>query len=167
MVLEQLHRHGAAPRNVHDLATAREALAADEAAGLQRELSRGMSYEIGIDSFFGASHAMRPTGEKHTHSFRVQASFVTEAIDAHGFTVGFREVSNLLEHEARRYANQFLNEIPPFTIVQATGENLAAVIYRNLDQSLTEALPDGPRLVAVTLWENPTSYIRVGAGRPS
>jgi 6-pyruvoyltetrahydropterin/6-carboxytetrahydropterin synthase len=133
-------------------------------ASIQATLAAGMSYELGIDSFFGAAHAMRPGGERHTHSFRVQAAFVTDSIDENGMICGFREVSDLLDAEARRYSNRFLNEIEPFDSVQATGENLAAVIYRNLLTSLVEHMPDGPRLIGVTLWENPTSYVRVGMG---
>lgn len=120
-----------------------------------------MRYELGIDSFFGASHAMRPSGERHTHSFRVQASFLTDSVDANGMVIGFREVSNLLEAEAKRYSGRFLNDLEPFTRIQATGENLAAVIFRNMAASLSERLPEGPRLITVTLWENPTSYVRV------
>lgn len=128
---------------------------------LQRAITSGMRYELGIDSFFGASHAMRPSGERHTHSFRVQASFHTDSVDANGMVVGFRDVTNLLDAEARRYSGRFLNELEPFTRIQATGENLAAVIFRNLDAALGESLPGGPQLVTVTLWENPTSYVRV------
>lgn len=134
-------------------------------AGSQEDLASGLTYEMGIDSFFGASHAMRPNGARHTHSFRVQASFVTEALDASGMTVGFREVSNLLDAEAKRFASMFLNELEPFTVIEPTGENLASLIFRNLLTSLQATLPDGPRLIGVTLWENPTSYVRVGRGR--
>lgn len=130
-------------------------------AELQATVSEGMRYEVAIDSFFGASHAVSPAGERHTHSFRVQATFLCEALDDRGMTVGFREITNLLEAEARKYSNQFLNDIAPFTVIQASGENLATVIYRNLEVACREALADGPLLQAVTLWENPTSYVRV------
>ena len=45
---------------------------------VQRAMATGMAYELAMDSFFGASHAIRPSGERHTHSFRVQAVFVIE-----------------------------------------------------------------------------------------
>ncbi|MCC6385784.1 MAG: 6-carboxytetrahydropterin synthase [Dehalococcoidia bacterium] len=128
---------------------------------LQATLAGGMCYEVAIDSFFGASHAVRPSGERHTHSFRVQATFLCDGLDQRGMTVGFREITDLLEAEARRYANQFLNDIPPFTVIQASGENLATVIYRNLEIACKSALPGGPKLAAITLWENPSSSVRV------
>ncbi|HMS57662.1 MAG TPA: 6-carboxytetrahydropterin synthase [Tepidiformaceae bacterium] len=128
---------------------------------LQATVSEGMRYEVAIDSFFGASHAVRPSGERHTHSFRVQATFLCDGLDARGMTVGFREITTLLEAEAKKYSNQFLNDVPPFTVIQASGENLVTVIYRNLEAACRTALADGPRLSAVTLWENPTSYVRV------
>ncbi len=132
---------------------------------LQGALSAGLAYELGIDSFFGASHSMRPTGERHTHSFRVQASFVTESVDDNGMIVGFREVSDLLDEQAKRFVNRYLNDMEPFAVLQPTGENLAAVIYRDLVSALVEQMADPPRLVSVTLWENPTSYVRVSPGR--
>lgn len=131
---------------------------------VQGAISAGLRYRLAIDSFFGASHAIRPNGEKHTHSYRVQAVFVTERVDAEGMVAGFREVKNLLEAEAKRYANRFLNEMYPFTVVQPTGENLASVIFRNVEARLLEEMPGGPRLVSVTLWENPTISVTVEAG---
>ncbi len=132
---------------------------------IQRTLASGMTYELAMDSFFGASHAMRPSGERHTHSFRVQGTFVTDSVDDNGMICGFREVSNMLEAEAKRYVNRFINEVAPFDVVQPTGENIATVIYRNLMTALTEEMPGGPELTGVTLWENPTSSVRVGMWR--
>jgi 6-pyruvoyltetrahydropterin/6-carboxytetrahydropterin synthase len=136
-----------------------------EPALLQRSMAAGMAYELTIDSFFGASHAIRPSGERHTHSFRVQGAFVTDSVDDNGMICGFREVSDILDREARKYVNQFINEIKPFDIVQPTGENLATVIFRNVVTALTTDMPGGPELVSVTLWENPTSSVRVGMWR--
>ena len=122
-----------------------------------------LSFELGIDSFFGASHSMRPDGARHTHSFRIQATFVTDEVDEEGMVVGFREVSDLLEREARRYANAYINDIPPFDVIQPTGENIATVVFKNLAAALEVELEQGPRLIAVTLWESPTSYVKVKA----
>jgi 6-pyruvoyltetrahydropterin/6-carboxytetrahydropterin synthase len=128
---------------------------------LSSEVQAALRFELGIDSFFGASHSMRPNGERHTHSFRIQATFVTDAVDDDGMVVGFREVSNLLDAEAKKYVSRYINDIAPFDRIQPTGENIAAVVFRNLRQALAAELPLGPRLVAVTLWESPTSYVKV------
>jgi 6-pyruvoyltetrahydropterin/6-carboxytetrahydropterin synthase len=138
---------------------------ASEPALVQRAMATGMAYELAMDSFFGASHAIRPSGETHTHSFRVQATFVTDSVDDNGMICGFREVSDMLDGESRRYVNRFINDLKPFDVVQPTGENLATVIFRNLLTALEENMPGGPQLVSVTLWENPTSSVRVGMWR--
>lgn len=138
-------------------------LGAEQPLIVQAAVSAGLTYRMAIDSFFGATHAIRPKGEKHTHSYRVQAIFETERVDENGMVAGFREVLNLLEAEAKRLANRFLNELHPFTIIQPTGENVAAVIFRNLEARMLEEMPDGPRLVSVTLWENPTVSVTVDA----
>jgi 6-pyruvoyltetrahydropterin/6-carboxytetrahydropterin synthase len=140
---------------------AKRQVAAPDGEVLQRGLSAGLRYRLALDSFFGASHSIRPNGEKHTHSYRVQAVFVTDRVDANGMVAGFREVLNLLEREAKKFANRYLNELYPFTEVQPTGENVAAVIFRELDVALLEEMPGGPELVSVTLWENPTVSVTV------
>jgi 6-pyruvoyltetrahydropterin/6-carboxytetrahydropterin synthase len=127
------------------------------------ELTAGLTYELAVDSFFGAAHAMRPGGARHTHSFRVQATFVNDRIDDHGMVVGFREMTDLLESEARRFANSFINDIPPFDHIQPTAENIAAYILRSVQYELRLRPEGSPRLVAVTLWENPTSYVKAVA----
>ncbi len=121
----------------------------------------GLTFELGIDSFFSASHAMRPEGERHTHSFRIQATFVTDAVDDDGMVVGFREVNDLLDQQTKRYANSYVNDLPPFDTIQPTGENIIRAVFRDLEASVEAELPVGLRLVAVTLWESPTSYVRV------
>ncbi|WP_322819220.1 6-carboxytetrahydropterin synthase [Tepidiforma sp.] len=143
------------------VALARRTVSIPDSAELQRGLSAGLRYRLALDSFFGASHSIRPNGEKHTHSYRVQAVFVTERVDENGMVAGFREVLNLLEREAKKFANRYLNELYPFTEVQPTGENVAAVIFRELDAALLEEMPGGPILVSVTLWENPTVSVTV------
>ncbi len=138
-------------------------LGPEQAPGVQAAIAAGLTYRMAIDSFFGASHAIRPNGEKHTHSYRVQAIFETDRVDENGMVAGFRDVLNLLEAEAKRLANRFLNELHPFTIIQPTGENVAAVIFRDLEARMLEEMPGGPRLVSVTLWENPTVSVTVEA----
>ena len=132
-------------------------------AGAQRQLSAGLSYEMGIDSFFGASHAIRPDGPRHTHSFRVQVTLVSDALDEEGMMRGFRGVSNVLNEEIQQLANRFLNEIEPFDVIQATSENLAGFLFRKLREGLAGSNGSDSGVVALTLWENPTTYVRVRA----
>lgn len=88
-----------------------------------------LRHQLGIDSFFAASHRKRPHGERHSHSFRLQALIAHHEINADGMLVGFREASDLLETEAKPNGNQDINEVPPFVDLQATGENIATVLF--------------------------------------
>lgn len=135
------------------------------AVGQQRQLSAGLSYEMGIDSFFGSSHAIRPGGPRHTHSFRVQVTLVSDALDEEGMMRGFRGVSNVLSEEVQRLANRFLNEIEPFDVLQPTSENLAGFLFQRLRIGLVTSAGSDSGVVALTLWENPTTYVRVRAAR--
>lgn len=137
--------------------------AAVPALATQRLLSGGLTYEMGIDSFFGASHAVGADGPRHTHSFRVQVTLVSDTVDEQGMMRGFRGVSNVLNDEVQQLANRFLNEVAPFDVLQPTGENLAAFLFRRLCDGLASAEGSDSGVVALTLWENPTTYVRVRA----
>ena len=55
-----------------------------------------------------------------------------------------------------QFDNTVLNQIPPFTEIQPTSENVAAVIYHDLVQALA-GHPVAVRSVCV--WETPTNYV--------
>ncbi len=117
-------------------------------------------YELGADMFFNARHYVTINGVKgpvHPHSWKVRVSLQENTLDQNGLLVGFAEVKGKVQKEIGRFDNTLLNSVPPFDRLQPTSENVAAVIYHELESALQQ-LPVKLRYVGV--WETPTNYVQ-------
>jgi 6-pyruvoyltetrahydropterin/6-carboxytetrahydropterin synthase len=75
-----------------------------------------------------------------------------EQLDQTGMLVDFLDVKSLMGEILNRIDHQFLNEIPPFDVVNPSAENIAEYFY----QEMTGKLEDTPvpvRISEVKIWE--------------
>ena len=120
----------------------------------------GFVYEITLDMFFNARHFVVMNGvpgEVHTHSYRLQVRCRSRQLeqDSH-VVVGYTAIRERMNQVVSAYNNQLLNDLPPFQRLQPTTENLAAVLFQQLERLLAD-LP--VELVGVTVWESPTESV--------
>ena len=110
---------------------------------------------------FAAAHRLRgyqgDCEQLHGHNYRVEIEVRATGLDELGMGVDFRairvagrEVVGVLDH-------RLLNDIPPFTQVNPTAENIAVYVYEQLGRHL-----DGERarVHAVTVWETDRDSVR-------
>jgi 6-pyruvoyltetrahydropterin/6-carboxytetrahydropterin synthase len=64
--------------------------------------------------------------------------------------VDFKEIKSATRQIALSFDHHYLNEIPPFTRLNPTAENLAAYFFQALAESLND---DRIKVKAVTVWE--------------
>ncbi len=121
---------------------------------------QGYAYEISLDVFFNARHAVISDGTRgvvHAHSYRLAATFRAQILSREeAFAVGYQELRERIKQVASAYNNAFLNDLPPFRKVQPTTEALSAVIYQQI-QRMIARLP--VELVRVTVYESPTEAV--------
>ncbi|HWQ15922.1 MAG TPA: 6-carboxytetrahydropterin synthase [Roseiflexaceae bacterium] len=117
----------------------------------------GHCYDLAVDTFFNARHFVviaGRTGPQHDHSYRMRARCVSPGLSLQDHTViGFHELRTILHDIASAYNNRLLNDLPVFRRLQPTTENLAAVLFQQIQRELVD-LP--LTLVSVTVWESPT-----------
>lgn len=117
-------------------------------------------YEIVVDTFFNARHAVVIAGRQgpiHAHSYRLQVRCRSWALETEDqVVVGYQPLRERMKQVVQAYNNRLLNDLPPFQRLQPTTENLAAVLFQQLQQMLG-ALP--VELVSITVWESPTEAI--------
>lgn len=113
-------------------------------------------FEVAVEQGFASAHALRNYKGRceniHGHNWKVQVVIQGERLDDTGLLVDFIDVKNLMANIIDRIDHQFLNEIPPFDIVNPSAENIAEYFY----QKMTEGLGDTPVPVKVTevkIWE--------------
>ncbi len=122
------------------------------------------SVKVQVDAFFNARHEVALDGASspvHSHSWRVQCEIKGDFDEATGVLVPFAAVKRILQTAVEGYNDTLLNEVQPFDRVQPTSENIAATLYRKLARAVQ---PMPARLVALSVWESPTSCITYSEG---
>ncbi len=111
-------------------------------------------YRVRIEGFFEAAHNLRSYHGKpeslHGHSFKVEVELEAPKLDKEEMAFDFVELKNALEKRIRLLDYTYLNEVPPFTDVAPSAENLARWFFDELEDM---AHSGGCRIVEVRVWE--------------
>ncbi|MDR1014094.1 MAG: 6-carboxytetrahydropterin synthase QueD [Coriobacteriales bacterium] len=146
-----------------DTGTGTEAEAADtEEAGAGATGGRTTgtgTYTLTIKEHFDAAHALvgypGQCRNLHGHTWDVEASVRGTELDEVGIVYDFQALKHHLTSVLDRYDHAYLNEVPPFDAINATAENLARVIFDQIEA----LLPAGVTLVEVAVWESPIARL--------
>ena len=113
-------------------------------------------FEVAVEQGFASAHALRNyKGRRentHGHNWRVEVLIEGERLDETGLLVDFIDVKNLMGGIIDRIDHQFLNEIPPFDVVNPSAENIAEYFYQQMRAGLSDT-PVPVRISAVKVWE--------------
>src|SRR5882672_8450507 len=116
-------------------------------------------FEITIEETFAAGHALRNYKGKcenvHGHNYRCQVSVTGSDLDEIGLLVDFVELKKVVHGVIDCLDHQWLNEYPPFNVLNPSAENIAKYIYDEVTAGL--GTPRDVRLSAVKLWETDTA----------
>lgn len=114
-----------------------------------------MLYIIRVESTFSAAHALRGYGGAceriHGHNFRViaEASFIE--LDDIGISIDFKVFKSIIDNILDDYDHQNLNDLPAFSIINATAENIARTIS---DRIAPELERHGGKVKSITVEES-------------
>jgi 6-pyruvoyltetrahydropterin/6-carboxytetrahydropterin synthase len=113
-------------------------------------------FEVAVEQGFASAHALRNYKGRcentHGHNWRVEVLIEGERLDETGLLVDFIDVKNLMAGIIDRIDHQFLNEIPPFDVVNPSAENIAEYFYQQMRAGLSDT-PVPVRISAVKVWE--------------
>jgi 6-pyruvoyltetrahydropterin/6-carboxytetrahydropterin synthase len=116
-------------------------------------------YELTVKSHFDAAHALRDyPGEcrnLHGHTWDVEVTVGGEELDEIGIVYDFKALKADLDGVLSDFDHAYINEIPPFTELTPTAENLARVIYERLVASVSRSV----RVLEVSVWESPVAKL--------
>jgi len=117
-------------------------------------------FEVTIEQTFAAGHALRHYHGKcenvHGHNYRCQVTVEGEELDEVGLLVDFVALKKAVQAVIDRLDHQWLNDYPPFDVLNPSAENIAKYIYDEVLSGIRMA--GGARLESVRLWETDTSY---------
>lgn len=112
-------------------------------------------FELKILSHFSAAHQLTMVAKKcenlHGHNWRVEVCVKGERLNDAGVVVDFGILKKHVREIMARLDHQFLNELPYFTTVPPSSENLAVYIADRLQEMFDEP---GVTVSRVTTWES-------------
>ena len=116
-------------------------------------------FEVTIEETFAAGHALRNYRGKcenvHGHNYRCQVTLAGAELDSIGLLVDFVELKKAVHAVLDRMDHQWLNDFPPFDVLNPSAENMAKYIYDQVSEALKAQ--KGVRVGAVKLWETDTA----------
>ncbi|MBI4317526.1 MAG: 6-carboxytetrahydropterin synthase QueD [Chloroflexi bacterium] len=113
-------------------------------------------YEVEITQHFDAAHCLRGYQGRcenlHGHRWQVAVGLETDKLDDLGLAFDFTSLKAILKDVIGQYDHTNLNDLPPFTTINPTAENIARVIYEQCEAQLHEKQAT---LRYVKVWESP------------
>lgn len=116
-------------------------------------------FEVTIEETFAAGHALRNYHGRcenvHGHNYRCQVTLEGAGLDSAGLLVDFVELKKSVHAVLDRLDHQWLNDLPPFDVLNPSAENIARHIFEEVGRTLNP--PSGVRVTSVRLWETDTA----------
>jgi 6-pyruvoyltetrahydropterin/6-carboxytetrahydropterin synthase len=116
-------------------------------------------FEVTIEETFAAGHALRNYRGKcenvHGHNYRCQVTLEGAQLDSIGLLVDFVELKRVVHGVLDRMDHQWLNEFPPFDVLNPSAENMAKYIYDEVAAGMPPR--EGVRVAVIRLWETDTA----------
>jgi len=117
-------------------------------------------YQLFVEEHFDAAHYLRKYCGKcenlHGHRFKVIARLQAEELDEAGLAYDFAQLKRYLREILASFDHICLNDVPPFTEIEPSCENIAATIYDELKSRVSGS---SATLAYVEVWESPTSGV--------
>jgi 6-pyruvoyltetrahydropterin/6-carboxytetrahydropterin synthase len=115
---------------------------------------------ISVEQHFDAAHFLRGYQGKceslHGHQFRVVVKIRASQVNDIGISYDFALLKRHLADILSRFDHTCLNDVPPFTEINPSSENIAVFVCDEIQPLLAEA---PVAIAAVEVWESPQSGI--------
>jgi 6-pyruvoyltetrahydropterin/6-carboxytetrahydropterin synthase len=114
-------------------------------------------YEVSVDETFAAAHNLRNYRGKcenlHGHNYKVRITLAGQELDSTGLLYDFVQLKKAIQDVIRSLDHTYLNERPPFDVLNPSAENIARYIYDETARQLPRAA-NGAGIASITVWES-------------
>jgi 6-pyruvoyltetrahydropterin/6-carboxytetrahydropterin synthase len=121
-------------------------------------------FEVTVEAGFSSGHYLRNYRGKcenpHGHNYRVLVTLAGAELDETGLLLDFKLLKNLLRPVVDYLDHQMINDLPPFTELNPSAENLARYFYQRTSEQLAELTAGRVRVKDATVFETDTSFAR-------
>jgi len=120
------------------------------------------AFTVRVEARFESAHYLREyrgiSEPLHGHSYKVEADLAARGggIDGDAIAVDFVSARRKLEGLAKTLDYGCINDIPPFTTINPSAENIAEWFANELQSAVSS---EDAVVVAVTIWEGPVNSV--------
>lgn len=120
------------------------------------------SFTVRVEARFESAHYLREyrgiSEPLHGHSYKVEADLAARGggVDGDAIAVDFVSAKRKLEALAKTLDYGCINDIPPFTTINPSAENIAEWFANELQSAVSS---EDAVVVAVTIWEGPVNSV--------
>ena len=119
-------------------------------------------YSVRVEARFEAAHFLREyrgiSEPLHGHSYKVEADLAARGggVDSDAIAVDFVSAKRKLEALAKKLDYGCINDVPPFTEVNPSAENIAQWFADELQTAVDD---ENAVVTAITIWEGPVNSV--------
>lgn len=130
--------------------------------GVPRPATTPGTFTVRVEARFESAHYLREyrgiSEPLHGHSYKVEADLAGKGggIDSDAIAVDFVSARRKLETLAKRLDYTCINDVPPFTTINPSAENIAEWFHRELSAAVAD---ENAVVRAVTVWEGPVNSV--------
>jgi len=121
-------------------------------------------FEITVEAGFSSGHYLRNYHGKcenpHGHNYRVLVTLAGAELDEAGLLLDFKLLKTLLKPVVDYLDHRMINDLPPFTELNPSAENLARYFYQETSRELVAKTGGRVHVKDCTLFETDTSFAR-------
>jgi 6-pyruvoyltetrahydropterin/6-carboxytetrahydropterin synthase len=118
-------------------------------------------FEVTVEETFAAGHYLRNYKGKcenpHGHNYKVLVTLQGKELDKAGLLLDFKDLKQVMRAVVDRLDHQMINDVPPFTEVNPSAENLARYFYEESNTRLKSVTGGRVSVKAVTMFETDTT----------
>ncbi len=116
-------------------------------------------YQVSMSTTFSAAHRLQHYKGKcedlHGHNFKVEVRVKSPRLGETGMVIDFKVLKEKTEKLLSSLDHKYLNEVPYFTEINPSSENIAQYIFWKLKEELKETQV---RLREVRVWESENAW---------
>ena len=113
-------------------------------------------FQVSVEESFSAGHALRGYKGKcenpHGHNYKVRVTLEGAELDSTGLLYDFVELKQIIHGVIQILDHRFLNDLPPFDVLNPSAENIAKYFYDEASRRMRQQ-PNGARIASITVWE--------------
>ena len=118
-------------------------------------------FEVTVEETFSSGHYLRNYKGKcenpHGHNYKVLVTLQGRELDKAGLLLDFKDLKQVMRAVVGKLDHQMINDIPPFTEVNPSAENLAKYFYEECNTGLKTVTNGRVSVKAVTMFETDTT----------